>query len=106
MSVLGTNGLRVLAEKCDTCVFRSGNPMHLRRGRVKDMVDDALAGGGFITCHKTLTYGEHPEFGEAICRGFFDAHGPRSNVIRCWSRLGPFDEVAPPGSDVSVGGAS
>ena len=96
MSVLGPNGPRLLAEKCSTCVFRPGNPMRLRPGRVKDMVDGALGEGGFITCHKTLSYGEYPEVGEAICRGFFDAHGPRSNIIRIYSRLGGFDEVPDP----------
>lgn len=97
MSVLGPYGPRLLAEKCSTCIFRSGNLMHLRPGRVKQMVRDSLAGGGFITCHKTLAYGEHPDAGEAICRGFFDAHGPRSNVIRIWGRLGGFAEVPEPG---------
>lgn len=95
--VIGANGPRLLAEKCETCIFRAGNPMRLRPGRVKQMVDESLAGGGFITCHKTLPYGEHPNFGEAICRGFFDAHGPNSQVLRSWLRLGPFDEVTPPG---------
>ena len=87
---------RVLAEKCSTCIFRPGNPMRLRPGRVKDMVDTALRGGGYITCHKTLSYGDHPEIGEAVCRGFYDAHGPASNLLRIYERLGGFEEVAAP----------
>lgn len=99
MNVLGPNGPRLLAEKCSTCIFRPGNLMDLKSGRVKQMVEDSVAGGGFITCHKTLPYGDHPDAGAAICRGFYDAHGPRSNVLRVWSRLGPFDEVPEPGHE-------
>lgn len=91
-SVLGPKGPRLLVEKCTTCIFRPGNLMHLRPGRVKQMVRDSLAGGGFIPCHHTL-YDEAPA---AICRGFFDSHGPKSNVIRVWGRLGEFDEVPDP----------
>lgn len=95
-TVLGPGGPRLLTEQCVTCIFRPGNPMHLNRGRVKAMVTDTLDGGGFITCHKTLPYGDHPDFGPAICRGFFDRYAQRSNVLRAWERLGGFVEVAPP----------
>lgn len=94
-SVIGPDGPRVLDEKCSTCIFRPGNLMDLRPGRVRGMVEDSLRDGGFITCHQTL-----PEAGSdvapAICRGFFDAHRDRSNVLRVWSRLGGFDQVPPP----------
>jgi hypothetical protein len=70
--------------------------MHLKPGRVRDMVDESIAAGGAITCHKTLRYGEHPEFGEAMCRGFYDAVGDRTNIIRVVHRLGGFAEVPPP----------
>lgn len=99
MSVLGPNGPRVLSDRCSSCIFRAGNPMRLRAGRVREMVRESLKGGGFITCHSTLPYGQYPDFGEAICRGFYDSHGPNSQVIRSWSRLGPFDEVEPPTSE-------
>lgn len=89
-------GPRVLSEKCDTCIFRPGNLMRLRPGRVSEMVRESIAGGGSITCHKTLDYGEHPDYGEAMCRGFYDAVGERTNVIRVINRLGGFQEVPPP----------
>jgi hypothetical protein len=91
--------LRVLTDKCSTCIFRPGNPMHLDAGRVRDMVDESLAGGGYITCHQTLTYGEHPDFGPAVCRGFYDAHGHRSNLIRIMGRLDGIAEVPPPAKE-------
>jgi hypothetical protein len=87
---------RLLNEKCSTCVFRPGNLMHLRPGRLTLMIRNALTGGGWITCHQTLSYGEHPDFGEAICRGFYDMHGDRSNLIRIMERLDGFTEVSPP----------
>ncbi len=94
-SVLGPNGPRVCAEQCSTCVFRPGNLMNLRPGRLQHMVRTSVRNGSFITCHSTLPYsgtGAPP----AICRGFFDSYGHASNVLRIWSRLGPFDEVEPP----------
>jgi hypothetical protein len=98
-SVVGPDGARLCARKCDTCIFRPGNLMHLRRGRVQEMVRDSLAAGSFITCHSTLP-GTGAPVPPAICRGFFDAHGPRSNVIRIFGRIGGFDEVDPPSKDV------
>lgn len=93
--ILGPDGPRVCAEKCSTCIFRPGNLMQLRPGRVRQMVQEALNGGGFITCHSTL-----PSTGgrgrEAVCRGFFDSYGGQSNLLRIFGRLGGFDMVTPP----------
>jgi hypothetical protein len=87
---------RLLSEQCSTCVFRPGNLMHLDAGRLKDLIDSNVAAGTALTCHQTLSYGDHPEFGEAVCRGFYDAVGEGTNIIRVMHRLGGFDEVAPP----------
>lgn len=87
---------RLLAEKCSTCVFRPGNPMHLDEGRLRDLIQQHVAAGAALTCHQTLSYGKHPDFGEAVCRGFYDSVGERTNVIRVMERLGGFDEVPPP----------
>src|SRR3954471_2689403 len=91
--------LRVLTVKCGTCIFRPGNPMHLNPGRVGEMTAAALTRGSYITCHQTLPYGEHPDFGGAVCRGFYDAHGHRSNLIRVMSRLDGITEVPPPAKE-------
>lgn len=53
---------------CATCIFRPGNLMHLRAGRVREMIDDALAHDSAIVCHSTL------DADHAVCRGFFDRH--------------------------------
>lgn len=61
-----TREVRICEDLCSTCIFRPGNLMHLQPGRVKGMVDDALADEGFIPCHQTLG-GD----GAAMCAGFY-----------------------------------
>lgn len=65
---LTREGLRVCAEMCSDCVFRPGNLMRLRPGRLAQMVRDSVAADSFIPCHQTLG-GD-----EAVCRGFYDRH--------------------------------
>jgi hypothetical protein len=59
--------LHVQARRCDTCIYRPGNLMHLDPGRKDRMEAEAVAEEGVIPCHKTLGSGR-----EAICRGYFD----------------------------------
>jgi hypothetical protein len=61
--------VHVLAEMCGTCIFRPGNLMDLRRGRVAQMVRDAKRNESCIPCHDTLDGRER-----AVCRGFYDLH--------------------------------
>lgn len=75
---LTPGGLRVCAVECSTCIFRPGNVMQLRAGRVRSMVDESLAADTAIVCHKTLD-GER-----AVCRGFWERH--RRETLLC--RLG------------------
>jgi hypothetical protein len=92
---------RLLARQCSTCIFHPGNRMHLAPGRLKQMVDDALAEGSFVICHATLPYGPvHPEAEPAICRGFADRYTTwRLQVI---ARLFGFVEVHPPGESTNT----
>lgn len=62
--------VHVMADKCATCIFRPGNLMSLKPGRVKTMVDEATANQSVITCHKTI-HGQREQ--EAVCRGYYDA---------------------------------
>ena len=57
-----------------------------------------------LICHETLSYGEHPEFGAAYCRNFFDKYGHLCNLIRIFGRLGGFTEVDPPGNGDTLDG--
>jgi hypothetical protein len=91
---------RLLSEQCSTCVFRPGNPMRLQPGRLRDLVQQNLAVGAFLTCHDTLPYGRYPGVGEAMCRGFFDRYRDRVNLGRIMERLSGgrqwWREVPPP----------
>jgi hypothetical protein len=58
--------VHVCEDMCSTCIFRPGNLMHLQRGRVRQMIDEAVGNDSAIVCHKTL------DGDNAVCRGFFD----------------------------------
>jgi hypothetical protein len=78
------DGVHVLSEKCSTCIFRPGNQMSLQKGRVRGMVDGAVADESCIPCHKTI-YEEDVQ--PAICRGFWDAHRHRVGTLQVAERL-------------------
>ncbi|MEV7264664.1 hypothetical protein AB0N38_14040 [Micromonospora aurantiaca] len=85
---------RLLAEMCGTCVFRPGNLMHLRPGRLAELVRDALTRDSFIVCHSTLPGMAPDGYTPAICRGFADRYS--TNALRIIGRLRAFVEVDPP----------
>jgi hypothetical protein len=79
--------------------------MHLGPDRLRVIIGQALAAGSFIVCHDTLTYGDYPDYGPAICRGFYEAHRSRSPaliLLRAYRRL---VEVPPP-EDAAPGTAA
>lgn len=86
---------RLLARKCDTCVFRPGNLMRLQPGRVDDMVQEAVGNNSWIVCHDTAPTGQAPS---AICRGFWDVHRADSMGCRLAVALGGPVQVEPPES--------
>lgn len=61
----------VMPEMCSTCIFRPGNLMRLREGRVEEMVADALAKDAHIICHSTL---DRPRAQQQACAGFAARH--------------------------------
>lgn len=77
--------VHVQAQMCSTCVFRPGNLMELRRGRVRQMVDEARDADSAIICHQTL------DGDSAVCRGFFERHATRPLQIA--ERLGMIEWV-------------
>jgi hypothetical protein len=87
---------RLLADQCATCIYRPGNLMHLRRGRLLEITNAARRNNSFITCHSTLPgmSGAQP----AVCRGFFDRFS--TNFLRIMGRLGGWHEV--PAAQVTV----
>ena len=57
--------VHVMRKMCDSCIFRPGNRMRLKAGRVEQMVVDATKADSCIPCHKTL------DGRQAVCAGFF-----------------------------------
>ena len=70
-------GVRVMREQCDSCIFRPGNLMHLKPGRLKGMVQDCLDDQTIIRCHKTLD-----DEKQAVCRGLFENYADRIWPLR------------------------
>jgi hypothetical protein len=91
--VLGPNGFRLLTEQCATCIFRPGNLMHLRPGRLRELTRETVAGDGYIVCHSTLPGAAADDVKPAICRGFANRYS--TNALRVFERLG-FEDVPPP----------
>ena len=64
--------LRVRREMCATCIFRPDNPMMLRRGRVKMMLEDCARGDTHIACHETIEAWTGDPETWAVCRGYLE----------------------------------
>ncbi len=81
-----------------TCVVqrRPGDKMHLGPEQTAAFVRQVLAEGTYVVCHQTLTYGDNPGFGPAICRGFFDAYAGQSPALRLLRACRRLTEVEPP----------
>jgi hypothetical protein len=71
--------------------------MHLGPERLRVIIGQALAAGSFVVCHDTLTYGDFPDYGPAICRGFFEAYACRSSALILLQAFRRLIEVPPPG---------
>jgi len=87
---------RLLSERCPTCILRAGDPIYLGPGRTAAFIRQVLDTGSYVVCHDTLTYGDFPGYGPAICRGFFDAYRNRTPdllILQAGRRL---TEVPPP----------
>jgi hypothetical protein len=87
---------RLLSEKCATCILRPGDPMHLGPERTAAFVRQVLDAGSYVVCHETLTYGDFPDYGPAICRGFFEAYRTRSRDLLIMQAGRRLTEVPPP----------
>jgi hypothetical protein len=88
--------VRVLSRRCGTCIFRDGNPMHLGQGRFEGIVRGNVDAGSLLTCHSTLPYGPYPEFGPAVCAGFWARHGMSTAAGRIAKFVLGIVRVAPP----------
>lgn len=74
--------VRVLRKHCRTCVFRPEGRDLFGEARVDELIARNVAAGALLTCHSTLPYGDHPEFGPAVCAGFWARHGMKTAAGR------------------------
>lgn len=78
--------VHVMSEKCSSCVFRAGNPMHLPPGKFKGMAEHVKETGIPFSCHQTLAYSERRYrdhyAGMALCAGAVESYGDQSVVMR------------------------
>jgi hypothetical protein len=87
---------RLLSERCGTCILSPGDPMFLGPERTAAFIRQVLAERSYVVCHDTLTYGDFPDYGPAICRGFFDAYRTRSAALLILQAGRRLTEVPPP----------
>ena len=79
--VVGDDGkIRVLSRRCKTCIIRKGNPFGPERSA--EVIEANVAAGALLTCHSTLPYGAHPDFGPAVCAGFWARHAMKTAAGR------------------------
>lgn len=76
--------IRLRAAKCPTCIFRPGNPMDLRDGRLASLIASVRASRSQIVCHDTLP----PNGPGSICRGYADAYGGDCNALAIAEQFG------------------
>ncbi len=92
--VLGDDGkVRVLSRRCGPCLFRRDHPFGVERAT--EVIETNVACGALLTCHSTLPYGEHPDFGPAVCAGFWTQHAMSTAAGRIARLLG-VTRIAPP----------
>jgi hypothetical protein len=88
--------VRVLSRQCPTCIFWPGNAMCLPPGRFEAIIRRNVEVGALLTCHSTLPYGPYPEFGPAVCAGFWARHGMKTAAGRTAKFMLGIVRVDPP----------
>ena len=91
-----TGYLRTGRYALDKVQRRSGDKMHLGPEQTTAFVRQVLAEGTYVICHQTLTYGDNPDYGPAICRSFFEAYAGRSPALILLRACHRLIEVPPP----------
>ena len=94
--VLSDGHVRVLSHRCATCIFRPGALTGLTQARFEDVVRRNVDAGALLTCHATLPYGAHPDFGPAVCAGFWAQHAMATAAGRMARFILGVTRITPP----------
>jgi len=89
--------VRVLSRQCTTCIYRPAGRELFGASRVDEVIRSNTDAGALLTCHSTLPYGPYPEFGPAVCAGFWTRHGLATAAGRIAKFMLGIVRVAPPG---------
>jgi hypothetical protein len=93
--VIGDDGrVRVLSRRCRTCLFRRDHPFGAERAA--EVIGTNVARGALLTCHSTLPYGPNPDFGPAVCAGFWARHALETAAGRMARFVLGVTRIAPP----------
>jgi hypothetical protein len=96
--VLSDDGrVRVLRSRCSTCLTRRGNPFGAARSA--EVIERNIAVGALLTCHDTLPYSRYPDFGPAVCAGFWARHAMKTAAGRMARFMLGVTRIAPPRGD-------
>jgi hypothetical protein len=87
----------VLRKQCATCIFRAEGRELFGLDRVDDVIRGNVDASALLTCHSTLPYGPYPDFGPAVCAGFWARHGPITAAGRIAKFMIGVTRIAPPG---------
>ena len=73
------NKVRVLKSRCTTCIFWPDERNILSKSpdcerRTQEVIDRNVKENALLTCHSTLRYGDYPDFGPAVCSGYWAEH--------------------------------
>ncbi len=77
--VARADGVHVLNDMCETCVFKPGDRMNLEPGRLRGMIQGALKDESCIPCHSTI---RRDDTAPAICHGFWRRYAHRVVTLR------------------------
>jgi hypothetical protein len=92
-----SGNVRVLSRRCETCLFRALGHELFGGDRADEVIRRNVEVGALLTSHSTLPYGHHPDFGPAVCAGFWARHGMKTTAGRLAKLMLGVVKIAPPG---------
>jgi hypothetical protein len=67
-----------------------------------EVIERNVAVGALLTCHSTLPYGANPDFGPAVCAGFWSQYGLVTTAGVIAEYVIGITRIAPPTSKEKV----
>lgn len=84
--------IHVLKERCDTCIFRPGNLMHLSAEGLRTVIKGNRDADSALTCHQTLPSNGRYIAEPALCRGYYDGYADVTTPLILAKAMGVIEE--------------